>query len=241
MSLHTSRNMINNMVENLRHSILLVENDALLADSIAGYLREHGFEVSIKASEETIIEKLSKYDHGLMIHDILFPLLNYPASKSKIRRQHNQPIILLAGQGTDLRRLEEFAKTKFDYLAIRLAVLGKVNLLLQWPRVSEKGYRQIVIGPLTVNASNRCVWISDKQLDLTSTEYELLNLFAKNAGEVLTRDQISLALYGYEWNGLNRSVDVNISRLRRKLGKNTNGGYSIKSVRSHGYLLSCPD
>jgi two-component system OmpR family response regulator len=105
---------------------------------------------------------------------------------------------------------------------------------------TPSGIESLVVGRLSVNRRSRIVSVDDREIVLTSAEYELLVYFATHAGKVMSRDELFQQVLGMEYNGLDRTIDLRVSRLRRKLGDLGDNPRLIKSIRSEGYVLA-PD
>jgi len=103
---------------------------------------------------------------------------------------------------------------------------------------AEQASDPVAVGTLVVDAARRSVEIDGVALDLTTAEFDLLHLLAKHAGKTLSRDDISQEIHGIRYDGVDRSIDLRISRLRRKLGDDSAKPHRIKSVRGVGYMLS---
>jgi two-component system response regulator RstA len=96
----------------------------------------------------------------------------------------------------------------------------------------------LTVGPLILDGAKRTVSFHDQPIELTTTEFDLLWYFAKRAGQVVNREELYLDLRGIEWDGLDRSIDINVARLRKKLGDDGKHPQLIKSIRGAGYLLA---
>jgi two-component system response regulator RstA len=227
-------------VKGMQHRILLVEDDARLAHLTKGFLQGQGFEVEIEARGDVAIERIIKENPDLTILDIMLPGLDGLSVIRKIRLLYKHPILILTARGDESDELAGLELGADEYIAKPVKpqlLLARIKLLLKRSQGIEENSQQFKLGSLFLDIENRLVQINGRQIDLTTIEYDLLCLFARNAGEVLSRDQINKALHGYEWDGLNRSIDLGISRLRRKLGDNGKRPHRIRSVRSLGYML----
>lgn len=221
--------------------ILLVEDDVKLAGLIKEFLENQGFEVNIEYRGDTAVDRILQENPSACILDIMLPGLDGLSVCARVRPQYQRPILILTARGGESDELAGFENGADDYLAkpVRPQILlARINALLKRFQYHEETSRYLKCGTLSIDVIGRKVHINGKSLDLTTSEYQLLYLFVQNAGSVLTRDQISLAIHGYEWDGQDRSVDLGISRLRKKLGDDVKNPQWIKSVRSQGYLLA---
>jgi two-component system, OmpR family, response regulator RstA len=233
----------NRMVDNMSQSsrILLVEDDVKLAGLIKEFLDNQGFDVAIESKGDKAVDRILAENPDAAILDIMLPGLDGLSICTQVRPQYSKPILILTARGGESDELAGFENGADDYLAkpVRPQILlARLKTLLKRFQYHEDTCRLLKCGNLTIDVIGRRVHVDGKTLDLTTSEYQLLYLFVQNAGSVLTRDQISMAMHGYEWDGLDRSVDLGISRLRKKLGDDVKNPQWIKSVRSQGYLLA---
>lgn len=221
--------------------ILLVEDDVKLAGLIKEFLGNQGFEVTVEYRGDAAVERILQENPDATILDIMLPGLDGLSICTRVRPRYQRPILILTARGGESDELAGFENGADDYLAkpVRPQILlARIKTLLKRFQYHQETSRYLKCGSLTIDVIGRRVHIDGKSIDLTTSEYQLLYLFMQNAGTVLTRDQISLAMHGYEWDGQDRSVDLGISRLRKKLGDDVKNPQWIKSVRSQGYLLA---
>ena len=157
----------------------------------------------------------------------------------EVRDKFNVPILMLTAKGEDFDQVVGLEFGADDYVIKPVeprVLLARINAVLrrQQPvKVSE----ELVFGQLRIDKTSRQVFLHQQEVILTSHEFELLWLLASNAGEVLNRDYVHQKMIGREYDGLDRTVDVRISRLRKKLIDNTARPYRIKTVWGQGYLF----
>lgn len=221
--------------------LLLVEDDVRLAREVAWFLGRNGLEVHTLHRGEPAASAAKNAD--IVVLDWMLPGLDGLSVCRAIRAAHTLPILMLTardGDASEVRALEEGAD---DYLSkpVRPAVLlARVRALLR--RASSPGELGPVgtlrVGTLEIDPRRREVLHEGVELTLTDAEYALLHLLAVQAGTVVSRDALSLALSGRPHDGLDRSVDQYISRLRRKLGDSGRAPRMLKTVRGEGYLIA---
>jgi two-component system, OmpR family, response regulator RstA len=223
--------------------ILLVEDDRELASMVADFLTPHGFAVSIEGRGDRAVERIRAELHDAVILDIDLPGLDGFSVCRMVRTGFNGPILILTARGDEVDEVVGLEVGADDYLAkpFRPRVL-LARLRAQLRKVtgpsSEKSSNRIAIGALLVDAGRRAVEISEQEIKLTSAEFELLWLLAENVGQVVSRSDIYQRIHGVDYDGIDRSIDLRISRLRKKLGDDPINPQRIKAVRSIGYLLS---
>lgn len=226
--------------------VLLVEDDARLATEVAQFLKRHGLSVRTLHRGEGAVAAAQHAD--IVLLDWMLPGVDGLTVCRAIRAATTLPILMMTareGDASEVRALEDGAD---DYLAkpVRPKVLlARVRALLR--RASRPtdggGAGALQVGTLRIDRQRREVRQDGVEIRLTDAEYVLLLQLATHAGTVLSRDDLSLVLSGRPHDGLDRSIDQYISRLRRKLGDSARAPQRLKTVRSEGYLLigeACP-
>jgi two-component system response regulator RstA len=216
--------------------LLLVEDDAPLAELVATFLRGRGYTVAVEADGARAIGRILADGPDLVVLDGMLPGLDGLEVCRRAREQgFTGGIVMLTARGEDIDEVLGLREGADDYLAkpVRPRVLlARIEAVLR--RLGPRG-RAIDLGRLRVDPARRTATLDGLDLDLTTAELDLLYELAKRAGEVLDRDALSLALRGAPWDGVDRSIDLRVSRLRRKLGPDA--ADILKSVRGTGYLL----
>lgn len=239
-------------MENPNPTILIVEDDPKLARSIKNYLESNHFRVIVEERGDTAQERILTEKPDLVILDIMLPGKNGLTVCREVRPEFSGPIIMLTALDEETDELVGLEVGADDYLTKPVSprrLLTRIHVQLRrTERESENvkntfeesvsSSKKIVIGSLTIDAANRMVWLDDRSIDLTTAEFDLLYYLAQHPGEVLTRDQIYPAVRGFEYDGIDRSIDLRIARLRKKLGDDTKPSRRIKAIRGTGYLFA---
>jgi len=226
----------------LMQHILLVEDDLRLSTLIQQFLQQNNFSVTVLNSGEKAADFILSKQPDLVILDIMLPKMDGFSICRKIRHQFTKPVIFLTAKDSDFDHVLGLEIGADDYIIKPVephVLLARIHMLLR--RVShnkQQDINEIIIGNLRIEKASRQVFMANKHIELTSHEYELLWLLASNAGEPQSRDYIHQQMIGREYDGLDRSVDVRISRLRKKLGDNAKLPYKIITVWGKGYLFS---
>jgi two-component system response regulator RstA len=210
-----------------------------LSGLVREFLQRYGFDVAIEPRGDRAAERIVREVPDLVILDIMIPGMDGLAVCKCVRARYKHPILMLTARGEEADELLGLDSGADDYIAKPVRpqlLLARIRTLLRRSQHYDSDARQLKLGTTTVDAGSRSVSIDGRPVDLTTTEFDLLWLLASHAGEALTRDQISHALRGHEWDGLDRSIDLAISRLRRKLGDDGRNPDHIRSVRSTGYM-----
>lgn len=229
--------------------ILIVEDDVRLADSVKNYLETNYYRVLIESRGDRAVERILKERPDIVILDIMLPGKDGLSVCREVRPNFSGPIIMLTALDDEADELVGLEVGADDYLKKPVSprlLLTRIHVQLRrLERENEKAEdtdlvssKKIIVGSLTIDISNRMVWLDGELIELTTAEFDLLVYLAGNPGEVLTRDQIYLAVRGFEYDGIDRSIDLRITRLRKKLGDDIKQPRRIKSIRGTGYLFA---
>lgn len=223
-----------------RTKILLVEDDKKLSSLVKEYLEQQGLDVTVEGRGDTANALIDELNPDLVILDIMLPGMDGLTVCRNARATYHGPIIMLTARGDDLDEVVGLEVGADDYMkkpASPRVLLARIRTLLRRVHAPpETGpAKRLELGPLVIDSGSRSVTMSGREVDLTTAEFDLLRLLADNAGEPISRDQIYQDLRGIDHDGLDRSIDLRVSRLRTKLGDEGPG--LIKSVRGVGYQL----
>ena len=230
--------------------ILLVEDDERLAKLTAEYLRKNEFEVTIEGRGDTAEARILKEDPDLVILDVMLPGKDGFEVCRAVRQQYKGVILMLTARDEDLDQILGLELGADDYIAKpvqpRLLLARIKALLRRAPGSGESGPSadetdELEFGNFRISQATRNAHLGEDIIDLTTAEFDLLWLLARHAGNILSRDDLLQELRGIGFDGLDRSIDARISRLRRKLGDDPENPTRIKTVRSKGYLFSKHD
>ncbi|MCP4606408.1 MAG: response regulator [Proteobacteria bacterium] len=228
-----------------RKSILIVEDDIRLADFTATYLDQKGFDVQIEHRGDNTIERIRELNPNLVILDIQLPGLDGLSICREVRPTYKGPIIMLTASGEDMDKVVGLEVGADNYLAKPVSprvLLAHIRAALRRvetnPTSTHKPLPDTVrAGKLIIEGKRRIAILNKKDLLLSSAEFDLLSLLALHAGEVISRDEIYRKLQGKGYDGMDRTVDARISRLRKIMGDNPRAPRWIKTVHGVGYIL----
>jgi len=222
--------------------ILLVEDDRQLSELVTDFLTSEGYHVKQEFRGDTVAKRVDLFKPDLIILDIMLPGKDGFAVCRDIRPSFSGPILMLTAKSTDFDQVLGLEIGADDYVIKPVeprVLLARVTALLrrgQLPNQSQE-VGEVTHGDLHINRASRKVTLKEENVDLTSQEFDLLWLLAIKAGEVQNRDYIYKAVVGREYDGLDRSVDVRVSRLRKKLFDDTETPFRIKTIWGQGYLF----
>ncbi|MEE3509576.1 MULTISPECIES: response regulator transcription factor [unclassified Pseudomonas] len=224
--------------------ILLVEDDTALAELIASYLQRFEYEVNVIHRGDQALERAHTFRPDLVLLDLMLPGLDGLHVCRQLRDEApGLPIIMLTARDKNEDQILGLETGADDYVAKPCeprVLLARIRTLLRrsTPADPRQDPKRMVIGQLLIDLSERQVQWRGQDVELSSGEYNLLLVLAKGIGEVLSREQLIQELRGIEFNGVDRSVDVAISKLRRKFEDDPGDPRKIKTVWGRGYLLS---
>lgn len=220
-------------------SILLVEDNQKLAKFIENSLTEAGYDVSTETRGDKAAFRIVKEAPDLVVLDIMLPEMDGKQICHTVRNQYTGKILML----TALKDIDsEVASLNLgadDYLTKPVAeavLLAHIAALFRRPTLADK-VDHIHFDKLHIDLIQCQVSLAGNPIHLSPSEFELLALLAKNANHCLNRDNITYALHGREYDGIDRSIDLRISHLRKHLGDNTKKPYKIKTIHGKGYVL----
>jgi two-component system OmpR family response regulator/two-component system response regulator RstA len=230
------------MSDNSKRSILLIEDDEPLAALIQEYLQKHDFEVEVELRGDRAVERIIAERPDLVILDIMLPGKDGFEICLEVRPVYGGPLMMFTARDEDIDQLLGLELGADDYICKPVQprlLLARIKTILR--RVNGKNFlspiNEYYFDGFNINASSREVLLNGHLLDLTTAEFDLLWLLASHAGEVMSRDDILGQLRRIEYDGMDRSIDLRISRLRKKLGDNSASPQRIKTVRGSGYLF----
>ncbi|WP_085583498.1 MULTISPECIES: winged helix-turn-helix domain-containing protein [unclassified Pseudomonas] len=221
--------------------VLLVEDDERLATLIAHFLRQHGYEVRTVHRGDLAVAAFVEFRPKVVVLDLMLPGQSGLHVCREIRSVSDTPIVILTAKEDDLDHILGLESGADDYVIkpIKPPVLLARLRALQRRQVPDAGVcNALTFGHLAIDRSRREVRLGDEAVELTTMEFELLWLLASAAGKILSRDEILNRMRGIAFDGLNRSVDVYISKLRGKLNDNPREPVCIKTVWGKGYLFN---
>lgn len=202
--------------------ILVVDDEKLLVKGIKFNLENDGYEVAVAYDGEEAVELAKSGDFDLIILDIMMPKMTGLEACMQIREFSNVPIIMLTAKGEGMDKLIGFEQGTDDYLTKPFNILelkARIRALLRrsTPAETKEECTRITCGDITLDTSERNAYKNGKAVELTAREFDLMELLMKNPGHVYSRENLLDIIWGYEYQGEIRTVDVHVRRLREKL------------------------
>lgn len=219
--------------------VLLVDDDTVLTELLSEYLTAEGLEVNIVSDGEAGVQEILSHQYHVVVLDSMMPKMNGLEVLKTIRAKSAVPIIMLTAKGDDIDRIIGLEMGADDYVpkpCTPRELLARINAILR--RTSNNQGEQstsnsIEVSGLSLYPAKRQVFLRDVPLDLTSTEFNLLEVLVRHAGQVVSKETLSIEALDRKLAKFDRSIDVHISSIRHKLGDVS----LIQTVRGLGYLF----
>lgn len=225
-----------------KYTIALIEDDLELAGLISEFLQAHEFCVEVIGDGLNAVEYILTRHPDLVILDIMLPGLSGMDVCRQIRNRYKGMILMQTALDDDIDQVMGLELGADDYIIKQVQprlLLSRIRALLRRMNRAPDDERQdkLVVDRLEIDIQRRTVRFEQQAVDLTTAEFELLYLLAQHAGEVVSREAIMQHIRGFEYDGLDRSIDRRISRLRRSLCDDSTYPQLIKTIRGVGYQL----
>ena len=223
-------------LNNNEYNILVVEDDKEIRDGIEIFLKSQGYHVYKAADGVEGLEVIERENIHLAIVDIMMPRMDGVTMTIKLREHHEFPVIMLSAKSEETDKVIGLNIGADDYVTKpfgMMELISRVRALLR--RSEDNGAEEYRMGNLYVCPGRHEVTVDRESVNLTLKEYEMLCLLLKNSGTVLSRTQLLNQIWGYEFDGESRTVDVHIRTLRQKLGT---AGDMVETIRGVGYKIS---
>ena len=218
--------------------LLIIDDDRELCALLGELLVRENLQADFVHDGQAGLERLRKGDIGLVVLDVMLPGIDGFELLREIRRTSSVPVIMLTARGDDIDRILGLELGADDYLSKPFnarELVARIRAVFRRLRSSHEDPVRLEIDGLLLESASREVHCEGRQVQLTTLEFEILKMLMQAAGTVLTRDHIMELLYNREAGPFDRSIDLHISHLRRKLGQR---GKGIRTIRGVGYQLA---
>ncbi len=246
-SMNVDANVSENAHGQAVHRLLVIDDDAELCQLLTEYLIPEGFEVDTTQDPQQGVERALSSDYSLVILDVMMPVLNGFEVLRRIRARSIAPVLMLTARGEEVDRIVGLEIGADDYLPKPFSpreLVARIRAILRrttTPAEVSAGtprIPRIVVEDVELDPGARTVRCKGQPVELTGVEFNLLEALLKAAGRVIQRVELSKTVLGRRWMPYDRSIDMHVSNLRRKLGTSIAGTERIKSVRGLGYVYT---
>lgn len=223
----------------MKQKVLIVDDETSIQELIRFNLEQAGFETEVASDGLAALEMFESYKPDLIVLDLMLPGKDGYDVCKEIRRTSNVPIIMLTAKETELERVLGLELGADDYMTkpfSPLELVARIKAVLRRASGQEvQDENEYKVGNIFLQVDTREVKVHDQVVELTRKEFDLLHIFMQNVGKVMTREVLLQKVWGYEYEGETRTVDVHIRHLRRKLGPE--GETRIETIHGVGYKL----
>jgi DNA-binding response OmpR family regulator len=219
--------------------VLIVDDDIELCRLLGERLSSEGFALEAVHDGSRGLERVLSEEHALVILDLMLPGIGGLDVLRRLRMHSPVPVLILTARGEDVDRILGLEIGADDYLAKPFnprELIARIRAILRRTSRSTGSGNSLTVSDLQLNPAARDVWLDGVRLDLTSVEFTLLETLLRDAGHVVTREQLTETVLGRKLGAFDRVIDVHISNLRKKLAR-ADGEERIKSVRGSGYVF----
>ena len=228
--------------------ILVIDDDVELCGLVGEYLAPEGFHVESAADGNHGLEQALNGDYLLVVLDVMLPGLNGFEVLRRLRDRSRIPVLLLTARGEDVDRIVGLEIGADDYLPKPFnprELVARIRAILRRTHASERsGSGQpteiLRVGEVELDPGTRTVLQKGKPVELTSVEFNLLHVLLREAGRVVPRERLVDIVLSRKFSPFDRSIDMHVSKIRKKLGDSDSGVDHIKTVRGVGYIFTRP-
>jgi DNA-binding response OmpR family regulator len=224
--------------------ILVVDDDVELCELLSGYLEPEGFQIDVVHDGVAGLDAACRGDYELIVLDVMLPEANGFDVLSRLRAQMNTPVIMLTARGDEVDRIVGLEMGADDYLPKPFnprELVARIRAVLRRTKIETadptqlQAVQKVKVGDVEIDAGTRVVLRSGEAIDLTSVEFNILEMLVRRAGQLVSRSELVEVVLGRPLSPYDRSIDVHVSKLRKKLGHEVYGLERIKSIRGVGY------
>jgi len=222
--------------------VLVVDDEKLIVKGIRFSLEQDGMEVDCAYDGEEALDKIRETEYDIVLLDVMLPKIDGFEVCKAVRDFSNVPIIMLTAKDTDMDKIlgleygaDDYITKPFNILEVKARI--KATLRRSKRAVSDNNSDQIVKGDLKLDIDARRVLIKDTEVNLTAKEFDLLELLVNNPNKVYSREQLLSIVWGYEYPGDVRTVDVHVRRLREKIEENPKEPKYVNTKWGVGYYF----
>jgi len=228
--------------------ILVIDDDVELCSLVGEYLAPEGFDVEWVHEGNRGLQRALEHEHLLVVLDVMLPGMNGLDVLRRIRATSQIPVLLLTARGEDVDRIVGLEIGADDYLPKPFnprELVARIRAILRRSQGTDKSDAGNIpevlrVGDVELDPATRTVLHDGTPVELTSVEFNLLQALLQEAGRVVTREHLVDVVLGRKFSPFDRSIDMHVSKVRKKLGDSDTGTDHIKTVRGVGYIFAHP-
>jgi DNA-binding response OmpR family regulator len=224
--------------------VLVVDDEKLIVKGIRFSLEQDGMEVDCAYDGEEALEAAKKYEYDVVLLDVMLPKLSGFEVCQQIREFSNMPIIMLTAKGDDMDKIlgleygaDDYITKPFNILEVKARIKAILRRNNKSTSAANSNAKTVTFGDMKIDCDNRRVYIAGKEVNLTAKEFDLLELLVFNPNKVYSRENLLNIVWGYDYPGDIRTVDVHIRRLREKIESDPSEPKYIHTKWGVGYFF----
>ena|SRR5512132_1319752 len=225
--------------------ILIIDDDVALCELVTEYLEPLGFQIESVHRGDAGAERALAGEHSLVVLDVMLPGLNGFEVLRRIRAESKIPVLMLTARGDDIDRIvgleigaDDYLPKPFNPRELTARIRAILRRTTSETPVDQALEKRLQVGDVELDSGTRGITRSGQNVELTAVEFDLLEKLLRSAGQIVTREELSKQVLGRSASPFDRSIDMHISNLRKKLGHRTDATERIKTVRGVGYIYA---
>jgi DNA-binding response OmpR family regulator len=225
--------------------ILIIDDDVALCELVTEYLEPLGFQIESVHRGDAGAERALTGKHSLVVLDVMLPGLNGFEVLRRIRAESKIPVLMLTARGDDIDRIVGLEIGADDYLPKPFnprELTARIRAILRRTTpeapIEQAPEKRVCVGDVELDSGTRAISRAGENVELTAVEFDLLEKLLRAAGQIVTREELSKQVLGRSSSPFDRSIDMHISNLRKKLGPGVDANERIKTVRGVGYIYA---
>ncbi len=226
--------------------ILLVDDEPLITNSLSYSLRKEGFDVKAVGDGVLALQEAQEYQPDLVVLDVMLPGMSGLEVCQRLRARSTTPVIMLTARGEEIDRVLGLEVGADDYLPKPFSfreLLARIRSILRRVELDRQAsqLQPVNLGRLGLDPVARRVYKADRELQLSAREFDLLSTLMRSAGRAISREELLAEVWGEDWIGDQRTLDVHVRWLRLKIEEDPATPLYIQTVRGHGYRFAGPE
>lgn len=221
----------------------MIDDDTGLCELLSEYLTAQGFQIECAHDGEQGLKQALEQEYGLILLDVMLPKLDGFEVLKQLRQTKLTPVIMLTAKGEDFDRIfglelgaDDYIPKPFNHRELLARVKAITRRIEHITSLANTSSNKLTVNNIVINLAAREAYVDEHPLSLTGTEYEVLALLVKHAGEVVSKEQISEEVLGRRLASFDRSIDMHVSNIRKKIAE-FNNAERIKTMRGTGYVF----
>ncbi|MBB1293899.1 response regulator [Pseudoalteromonas sp. SR44-5] len=223
--------------------LLMIDDDTGLCELLSEYLTAQGFQIECAHDGEQGLKQALEQEYALILLDVMLPKLDGFEVLKQLRQTKLTPVIMLTAKGEDFDRIfglelgaDDYIPKPFNHRELLARVKAITRRIEHITSLANTSSNKLTVNNIVINLAAREAYVDEHPLSLTGTEYEVLALLVKHAGEVVSKEQISEEVLGRRLASFDRSIDMHVSNIRKKIAE-FNNAERIKTMRGTGYVF----